>query len=241
MSDLWDSVKSFGSGAHEFLDQSETMHGLWDFGSRLAQGGADRVLDTFPTKSIADGIPAMDAYKTGFGPGVQKGMGALGFGLDLIDVGKGSYNFTSGLSNDGFSSDDTWSGLHDLLAGGTGGLGYALEGTPAGAVLSSFSAGMDIGDLIAPHVFGPMEEAPGTRKMETIPEEGFKPSCGNEFIDEAIADLQDGVGFGDILDVATTATPIGALAEVGDALTDAVGIGDILPSFDEISLPSFSW
>lgn len=239
-----------------FLGQTDSLHDMWDLGAKTVLGGADQFLGAMPT-GLAQQAEHLDGLATGIGPTAKKGLGGLGFGLDLINVGKGSYNLTKGLNEDGIEDDDTWSGIHDLLSGGSGALGYAFEGTPAGALLSSFSTGMAIGDLIAPHVFGS-----GNENASKQDEDGtWHPSTGNSFIDEGLADfgidaadqsgsmLGDALGLddgdtsrgedvgstiGQVLDVVTTANPIGAMVEVGDALTDAVGIGDVLPSLDEV-------
>jgi hypothetical protein len=239
-----------------FLGQTDTLHDIWDLGAKTVLGGVDQLTDVLP-KGLGEQAKHLDALDTGPNATAKKGLGGLGFGLDLINVGKGSYNFTKGMNEDGFSDDDTWSGIHDLLSGGSGGLGYALEGTPAGALLSSFSTGMAIGDLMAPVIFGDKDENASKQDEDGV----WHPSTGNSFIDEGLADfgidavdksgslLGDALGLddegtstgedigstvGQVLDVVTTANPIGLMAEAGDALTDAIGVGDVLPSLDEV-------
>jgi hypothetical protein len=149
----------------------------------------------------------------------EDGLGLLrgqDLGTDnLNQAGKGAADLAQGIADDGFSSDKTWSGIHDLLRGGAGEAGERGGASPFGKVMKAFSFGMDIGDAIAPVIFGDMEQ-PGSR-MEEIPEDGvFKPSTGNKVVDAAIEGIGDAAEF--VQDI----------------------IPSKMPSLPSISLPSIS-
>ena len=113
---------------------------------------------------------------------------------NLNQAGKGALDFGSGMMQDGFSSDKTWSGIHDILRGGAGEAGERGGQSPFGKVMKAFTVGMDIGDAIAPMIFGDMDK-PGSH-MEEVPEDGvFKPSTGNKFVDSAIDGIGDAAEF----------------------------------------------
>ena len=113
---------------------------------------------------------------------------------NLNQAGKGAVDFGTGMMQDGFSSDKTWSGIHDMLRGGAGAAGDKGGNSPFGKVMKAFSFGMDIGDAIAPVIFGDMEK-PGSH-MEEIPEDGvFKPTTGNKVVDAGVEAIGDAAEF----------------------------------------------
>lgn len=122
------------------------------------------------------------AGKAGLTEGAEKFMGPIGTALSLIDCGKGGYEAAEAI--DKGDAQEGMEATHDLL-GGTAGMLGNVPG-PVGAVAKSFGAGMAVGDLIAPVIFG-SEEEDNKPHMEDIPEDGkFKPSCGNQYIDSAL-------------------------------------------------------
>lgn len=130
------------------------------------------------------------------------------------EAANGAGNLAQGLAQDGFSSDKTWDGIHDLLHGGAGALGDKGGASPLGKVAKAFTFGMDIGDAIAPMIFGDKDEHGS--KTEEVPADGvFKPSTGNKTIDAAV----EGIG------------------DAGKFVADL--IPSKLPSLPSIKLPSF--
>ncbi len=100
-------------------------------------------------------------------------------------AGKGAGELAEGMASDGMSSEKTWDGIHDLLRGGAGAAGDKGGSSPFGKVMKAFTVGMDVGDAIAPVIFGDKNEHGS--KTEEIPADGvFKPSTGNKVIDAGV-------------------------------------------------------
>ncbi len=157
----------------DFMDD---LGGLYKMGrGALDLAGVGEVISIASTAK--DMVPG-----AGFTPGADKVMGPLGYLTSGIDLFSGGYQLAEGI--DTGNSTEIVDGTHDAIAGTAGMLGNAPG--PVGAVAKSFAAGMAIGDLAAPYVFG-SEEEDNKAHTEEIPEDGvFKPSTGNRVIDAGL-------------------------------------------------------
>ena len=118
----------------------------------------------------------------GFTHGAESVLGPIGTVLSAYDTAKGGYEAAEAI--DKGDGAEGWSAGHDLLSGGAGLLGN-IPG-PVGQVAKSFGAGMAVGDMAAPYVFG-SEEEDNKPHMEAIPADGvFKPTTGNSYVDGAL-------------------------------------------------------
>src|SRR5262245_57174916 len=163
MADFIDDAAKGVGGILNFLGGIDTSVDLADFAVKAESGGV---------RSVGD-MPGGGA------------LGKMGMALDAINLGKGGGELAYGLNEDGFGSDDTWQGIHDILSGGSGLLGELGPNPVSKTVGASFSTGMAIGDLMAPVIFGAGDENASKQN-----EQGdWEPSTGNEFIDEGLSDF----------------------------------------------------
>jgi hypothetical protein len=118
----------------------------------------------------------------GFTKGAENFFNPLGGVLGAYDAAKGGYETAEAIDKGDLG--EGLGGAHDVLTGAAGIFGNVPG--PVGEVADAFGAGMTVGDMAAPYVFG-SEEEDNKPHMEAIPEDGvFKPTCGNQYIDKAI-------------------------------------------------------
>lgn len=154
-----------GAGLMKMLDSGANLYNDIDQGNYTdAIGSGMGLVDGGFT--LADDL----GFDVGEGPG------------QVMNAAQGGWNVGSGIEkivNGEEYSGEAFEGMHDILSG-SGQLAEAYGGDVA-MVGKALGVGLDIGDALAPYVYG--EEIKG-QQSQTIPEDGiWKPTTGNDTVD----------------------------------------------------------
>lgn len=197
--DLFSSTEGLREAAEGVMGATKIpgsgLMGLMNNGLSLA----DDIEDGNWGDAVHDGLGVIDGGFTfmedlsGGGEIGAPGEGGMG---SYVKAAMGGWEMGEGIAeiatdDDGFGVQSL-DGLHDILTGGAD-VGSAFGGQ-IGAVSEAFGAGMDVGDAIAPLIFG-SEEEDNKAHSEAIPEGGvFHPSTGNGAFDWAfgVGEYTDG-------------------------------------------------
>ncbi len=117
-----------------------------------------------------------------FSPATESILKPLSAGISGYNAINGGYNLIDGVTGD-TDGEQAMHGVHDLLTGG-GGLASLATG-PVGAAGMGLGAGMTLGDLFAPTMFGSEEE---WREKGNRPDADGKyhATSGNDAFDDVL-------------------------------------------------------
>lgn len=157
------------SQGYSDFEQGDTALGVIDMaigaGSMLESGG----------EMIEMLAKAADAGSDAVEPGAEGSI--LGAAIGGLEIGKGAYEI---LSDEGYGGQ-TLDGVEGIIGGAFDVVG-ALPIAGADNVAQAGKAGYAVGEMLAPVVFGDMDEQ--GPKTEAVPEDGqFRASTGNSAID----------------------------------------------------------
>jgi hypothetical protein len=167
--------------AEKVLDVAGADTGADAFGAVNGALKVDKGVGEIEKGDLANGVLDVGIGGTGLLSKVSEGplKDAAEVVSSGLEIGKGVGEIATDQGYGGKSLD----GLHDILTGGAGAIdALAPTGSPLQLGAKAFGLGMNIGDAIAPTIFGEKDEK--GPKQEEIPEDGvFHASTGNSAVD----------------------------------------------------------